>query len=50
MGEKVLKAGIKKEIGYLYYVDKDGDVSRARMSRGGKKKEIKEGENRREIE
>ena len=36
--EKVLKAGIKKEAGYLYFIDKDGDISRAKMLHGGKKK------------
>lgn len=34
--EKVSKIGAKKEAGYLYFVDKQGDVSRAKMSRGGK--------------
>ena len=34
MGEKVAKVGVKKESGYLYYVDNDGDVSRAKMARG----------------
>jgi hypothetical protein len=29
--EKVQKVGLKKEKGYLYYLDKKGDVSRARM-------------------
>ena len=38
MAEKVSKAGVKKEGGYLYFVDKQGDVSRAPMSRGGRKK------------
>jgi hypothetical protein len=37
MAEKVYKAGVKREDGYLYYIDKDGDVSRAKMARGGKK-------------
>lgn len=37
MAEKVAKAGVKKASGYLYFVDKQGDVSRARMARGGKK-------------
>ncbi|HQO59227.1 MAG TPA: hypothetical protein PLT76_10995, partial [Candidatus Omnitrophota bacterium] len=35
--KKVAKAGIKKEKGYLYFVDKDGDVSCAIMARGSKK-------------
>lgn len=37
MAEKVAKAGIKRAKGYLYYIDKKGDVSRAKMARGGKK-------------
>ena len=38
MSEKVLKCGIKREKGYLYYIDKDGDISRAKMERKGRKK------------
>ncbi|MFH2021145.1 MAG: hypothetical protein ABIJ34_07025 [archaeon] len=38
MAEKVTKVGVKKEDGYLYFVDKQGDVSRAKMSRGGRTK------------
>lgn len=38
MAQKVAKVGIKKESGYLYFVDKQGDISRAKMARGGKKK------------
>jgi hypothetical protein len=37
MAKKVAKAGIKREKGYLYYLDKQGDVSKAKMARGGKK-------------
>ena len=37
MAQKVAKVGIKKEPGYLYFVDKDGDVSSAKMARGGSK-------------
>ena len=37
MAEKVAKVGIKKEPGYLYFVDEDGDISRAKMARGRKK-------------
>ena len=36
MAEKVAKVGVKKEGGYLYFVDKAGDVSRAKMARGRK--------------
>lgn len=37
MAEKVAKAGVKKESGYLYFVDKQGDISRAKMARAGAK-------------
>ncbi len=37
MAEKVAKVGIKRKEGYLYYVDKKGDISCAKMARGGKK-------------
>lgn len=38
MAEKVAKVGVKKQAGYLYFVDRRGNVSRAKMSRGGRKK------------
>jgi len=41
MAEKVAKVGIKKKPGYLYFVDKHGDISRAKMARGGQKKKKK---------
>ncbi len=41
MAEKVAKVGVKKTSGYLYFVDKAGDISRAKMARGGKKKKKK---------
>ena len=37
MAEKVQKVGVERNTGYLYYIDKQGDVSRAKMARGGKK-------------
>ena len=37
MAEKVAKLGVKRESGYLYFIDKDGDVSRAVMARGANK-------------
>ena len=33
MAEKVAKAGVKRQDGYLYFIDKQGDVSRAKMAR-----------------
>jgi hypothetical protein len=41
MPEKVAKVGVKKQAGWLYFVDRQGDVSRAKMSRGGRKKKAK---------
>lgn len=38
MSEKVLKCGIKKDKAYLYFVDKDGDISRAKMQTGATRK------------
>ncbi|MBS3124272.1 hypothetical protein J4437_06595 [Candidatus Woesearchaeota archaeon] len=38
MAEVVAKVGVKKEKGYLYFIDKKGNVSRAKMSRAGRKK------------
>ena len=35
--EKVLKVGMDREDGFLYYIDKDGDIARVQMARGGKK-------------
>ena len=32
-----MKLGVKREKGYLYYIDKHGDVSCAKMARGKKK-------------
>jgi len=37
MAEKVAKVGVKRQDGFLYFIDKAGDVSRAKMARGGKK-------------
>ncbi|MDP2904676.1 MAG: hypothetical protein Q8O22_00045 [Candidatus Omnitrophota bacterium] len=37
MAEKITKLGVKREKGFLYYIDKQGDVSCAKMARGGKK-------------
>ena len=44
MAKKVAKVGVKKESGYLYFIDKKGNVARASMARGrkvGKKKTAK---------
>jgi len=37
MAQKVCKAGVKRAEGYLYFIDKKGNVARAKMARGKKK-------------
>ena len=37
MAEKVKTTGVTKEKGYLYNLDKNGDVSRSKMARGADK-------------
>lgn len=37
MAQKLIKLGIKRQKGYLFYIDKRGDVSCAKMARGDKK-------------
>ena len=34
MAEKIAKVGIKRKKGYLYYVDKKGNVVETKMARG----------------
>ncbi|MBM4302878.1 MAG: hypothetical protein FJ112_00960 [Deltaproteobacteria bacterium] len=41
MATKVAKVGVKKEEGWLYYLDKKGNVSRAKMGRGRKPSRVK---------
>ena len=41
MGKVVKKAVVKRKPGYLYYVDGQGNVCEAKMSRGGKRKKKK---------
>jgi hypothetical protein len=36
MAQKIAKTGVKRARGFLYFIDKQGDVSRAKMARGGK--------------
>jgi hypothetical protein len=38
MAEKVAKCGVKREAGFLYFIDKDGNVSKTKMARGKKEK------------
>jgi len=41
MATKVAKVGVKKQKGYLYFIDKKGNVARAKMARGKKKGKAK---------
>ena len=41
VAKPVAKPAVKKEKGYLYFIDKKGDVSRAKMLVGGKRKKKK---------
>ena len=38
MATKIAKLGLKRKSGYLYFIDKQGDVSMAKMARGGQKR------------
>ena len=38
MAEKVVRAGIERKKGWLYYLDRNLNVYRAKMVRGGEKK------------
>jgi len=38
MGKIIAKNIVKRQSGYLYYVDGKGNVCEAKMARGGKKK------------
>lgn len=42
MAEKVARAGVKREKGYLYFIDKKGNIARAKMARGRKKGKVKQ--------
>ncbi len=37
MGKVIAKAGVKRQDGWLYFIDKNGNVARAPMARKGKK-------------
>jgi hypothetical protein len=41
MGEIILKDAVKREAGFLYYVDGKGNVCRAKMMRKGTTKKKK---------
>ncbi len=41
MGKVILKNAIKRQPGFLYYIDANGNVCEAKMVRGGRKKKKK---------
>lgn len=38
MSEIIVKNAVEREKGYLYFIDGKGNICRAKMKRGGKKK------------
>lgn len=38
MAQIVVKNAVKRETGYLYFIDAQGNICRAKMTRGKKKK------------
>jgi len=41
MGRILIKNAVKRQEGYLYYVDAEGNVCEAKMARGGRKRKKK---------
>lgn len=37
--QKVVRVGLKREKGYMYYIDKEGDISRSPMGNPNRKRE-----------
>ena len=37
MAEVLVRCGVKRQPGYLYFIDKKGNVARVQMARAGKK-------------
>lgn len=40
MADKVLGAGVKREKGYVYFIDQDGDISRSKTGQKGNREKI----------
>jgi len=38
MAQKISRTAVTRQQGFLYFIDKQGDVARAAMARGGKKR------------
>lgn len=41
MGRIIIKDAVKRQKGFMYYIDGKGNVCEAEMARGGKKKKTK---------
>jgi len=41
MDEIIMRNAVKREKGYMYYVDGKGNLCRAKMAKGGRKKKKK---------
>ena len=41
MGKIVVKNAVEREKGFLYYIDGEGNLCKAKMARGGKRKKKK---------
>jgi hypothetical protein len=48
MAQKVARTNVKRQQGFLYFIDEQGDVSRATMARGGRGSK-KEGGQRKKV-
>lgn len=40
MAEKVERAGVKREKGYVYFVDEEGDISRSKTGQKGRREKV----------
>ena len=41
MAEKVARVGVSRDNNFIYFLDKDGDVARAKRAVGGQKRKAK---------
>ncbi|MBI4456771.1 MAG: hypothetical protein HY644_12845 [Acidobacteria bacterium] len=42
MAEKVERTGVKREKGYVYFINQEGDICRAKMGQKGNKERIRQ--------
>lgn len=41
MGKIILKNAVERKLGFLYYIDGEGNICESKLARGGKKKKTK---------